>query len=122
MYSMAYIAVIKRDCMNEGGIFMPREGVIMAVPAENDLAAFQQLFSVAGMGAVAISTAVPLGFSQMTVDAEQFLGNFLMTAQAGFLTDPAAAAIMTIITPLFKRLMQDITNHCLPVTAMGIVT
>lgn len=122
MHSMAYIAVIKRDCMNEGGIFMPPEGVIMAVPAENDQAAFQQLVGVAGMGAVAIGTAVPLGFSQMIVNAEQLLGNFLVAAQAGFLTNPAGASIMTIITPLFKRLMQDITDHCLLFAAMGIVT
>ena len=58
MHGMTLVAIIKCDGMNKISVLVTLESIIMTISAKQYLATLQQLFSVAGMGTMAVCAAI----------------------------------------------------------------
>jgi hypothetical protein len=111
---------IKGLSMDVKFILIIIKGIFVTAPADLFLASLEQTRCIPCMGTMTrCATASLFIIQQVAVKVQDLFFYCLMTAQAGFC--PNFALTVTLGTPFFIRLMEDITHHGLSVTSMRVV-
>lgn len=121
MYRMAIGAVRNLFQMDVCTCLLPGKGIIMALTADNCLAAAEQVFGVTGMGAVAVDTTVAVLVGKVIMHLQAGITDILMAADTDILMNSIPAAIVAVGAAICKGRVQNIPDYPFPVAAVRIV-
>lgn len=103
-------------------VFVAGNGIIVTAAADMQLAAFEQILFIPGMGGMTGDAFIFLLARQVTVPGKHSCRHGFMTPEATLRTASFPALLMAFFATLRKWRMQHVADHALSIAAMGVMT